>query len=146
MLFRSVSQSRYVVIRAGDTTLANNVDGNVSIRSGEGGDSAIAGNVQIITPSSGPGGGGTWTFDGNGLLTLPGGDVAIGFQYGSQAILSNTSFGVATQGANVTTFMNWSDDVANTSVMAAIYVNAPNATPGDIHIRTGGIGNANVVS
>jgi hypothetical protein len=28
--------------------------------------------------------------------------------------------------------------------MAAIYLNAPNANPGDIHIRTGNVGNANI--
>jgi hypothetical protein len=96
------------------------------------------GNATITTNGSS-----TWTFDGNGLLTLPGGYTKIGAQYGSEAILaSNASFGVATQG-NATTYMNWSDDVANTSVMAAIYVNAPNATPGDIHIRTGNIGTPN---
>lgn len=134
----------YVDIQAGDTNLEGTNGGNVSIRSGTGGANALAGNVEIIIPYSGPGGGGTWTFDGYGLLTLPGGYTKIGAQYGSDAILSsNVSFGVATQG-NATTYMNWSDDVANTSVMAAIYVNAPNATPGDIHIRTGGIGNANV--
>ncbi len=85
-----------------------------------------------------------FVFTDTGLLTMPGGNVSIGLQYGSEAILaSNTSFGVATQGANVTTFMNWSDDVANTSVMSAIYVNAPNANPGDIHFRVGNVGSPN---
>ena len=97
------------------------------------------GNVTITANASN-----TWTFGDDGLITLPGGYTKIGAQYGSDAILSsNVSFGVATQG-NATTYMNWSDDVANTSVMAAIYVNAPNANPGDIHFRTGGIGNANI--
>ena len=85
-----------------------------------------------------------FVFTDTGLLTMPGGNVSIGLQYGSEAILaSNTSFGVATQGANVTTFINWSDDVANTSVMSAIYVNAPNANPGDIHFRVGNVGSPN---
>lgn len=87
----------------------------------------------------------SFVFGNDGLFILPSGNTKIGFQYGSDAILtSNSNFGVATQGANVTTFMNWSDDVANTSVLSAIYVNAPNANPGDVHIRTGNIGSPHV--
>jgi hypothetical protein len=88
--------------------------------------------------------GGIWNFGEDGLLTLPGGYVKIGAQYGSDAILSsNVSFGVATQG-NATTFINWSDDVANTSMLAAIYVNDPTGNAGNISVRTGNVGNANV--
>ena len=84
-----------------------------------------------------------WIFDTTGLLTLPGGSTKIGNQYGAEAILSNVSFGVATQG-NTTTFINWSDDIANTSLVTAIYLNAPNANPGDIHIRTGAVASPNI--
>jgi len=88
--------------------------------------------------------GGVWNFGEDGLLTLPGGNTKIGLQYGSEAILaSNTSFGVATQG-NGTTFINWSDDVSNTSMLAAIYVNDPSGNAGNISVRTGSVGNANV--
>lgn len=140
-------------LAGGQSGTAGNDGGNANLSGGygqnnggavtiTGGQSALGlanyGNVNINSGAS------TWTFDNSGLLSLPGGYVKIGAQYGSDAILSsNVSFGVATQG-NATTYMNWSDDVANTSVMAAIYLNAPNATPGDIHIRTGGIGNANI--
>lgn len=85
----------------------------------------------------------SWLFNNNGILTLPGGAVAIGSQYGSEAILAtDTSFGVATQGG-ATTYLNWSDNVANTSVLAAIYVNSPGATAGNIQIRTGNVGSPN---
>ena len=85
-----------------------------------------------------------FVFTDTGLLTMPGGNVSIGLQYGSEAILANnTSFGVATQG-NATTFINWSDDVSNTSMLAAIYVNDPTGNAGNITVRTGNVGNANV--
>jgi len=105
---------------------------------------ANTGNI-VVNSNDSVGNSAQWIFGTDGLLTLPSGNVAIGLQYGSEAILaSNTNFGVATQGANVTTFINWSDDVANTSLISALYVNAPSANAGDIHIRTGGIGNANI--
>jgi hypothetical protein len=99
----------------------------------------VDGNVTITANSTS-----IWTFGTDGLLTLPSGNVAIGLQYGSEAILANnTSFGVATQG-NGTTFINWSDDVSNTSMLAAIYVNDPTGNAGNISLRTGSVGNANV--
>lgn len=135
----------YVDILAGDTTLEGTNGGNVSIRSGTGGANALAGNVQIITPSSGPGGGGTWTFDGNGLLTLPGGDVQIGTQYGSPSILaSNVAFGIVSQGSSGMSALQWNDDVSNVSQISSIYINDPTGNVGDIQVRTGPAGNANV--
>jgi len=130
-----------------------NQGGNIALTGGYGGNNG--GEVRLTGGSAGTGipgygnvvlvsGASTWTFDNGGLLSLPGGNTKIGLQYGTEAILaSNTSFGVATQGANVTTFINWSDDVSNTSQLSAIYVNAPNANPGDIHFRTGNVGSPN---
>ena len=86
-----------------------------------------------------------WQFGDDGLLTLPGGNVQIGNQFGSQAILAtDEAFGVVSQGANAFTLLQWSDSVSNTSQLSGIYVNAPLAVPGDIHIRTGDVLNPNV--
>ena len=61
-----------VSITAGLTT-QEGVDGsNVVISSGQAGPNALAGYVDIFTPASANGFGGTWRFDGNGKLTFPG--------------------------------------------------------------------------
>jgi hypothetical protein len=40
--------------------------------------------------------------------------------------------------------LQWSDDISNTSQLSAIYVNAPFANAGDIHIGTGNVSSPNV--
>jgi len=131
------------VLAGNGTWVAQSGGGNASLPLANGSSNiniaTANGNVTITANASN-----TWTFGDDGLITLPGGYTKIGAQYGSDAILSsNVSFGVATQG-NATTYMNWSDDVANTSVMAAIYVNDPTGNAGNISVRTGNVGNANV--
>jgi hypothetical protein len=86
-----------------------------------------------------------WRFDGNGLLTLPGSNVTIGSVLGGDAILSNNvPFGVISQGNSGATVVQWSDDISNTSLVSAVYVNGPFGNVGDIQIRTGNVSNANV--
>jgi hypothetical protein len=60
-----------VTINAGDTTSNGDPGGSIILRSGDAGANALAGQVQIIIPSSDEGNGGTWTFDGNGIIQLP---------------------------------------------------------------------------
>ena len=86
----------------------------------------------------------TWQFDETGLLTLPSGNVTIGSQFGAQAIISNNEpFGVVSQG-NAGTILQWMDDISNTSVLSAVYINAPGGNVGDIQLRTGDISSPNV--
>ena len=88
----------------------------------------------------------TWTFGDDGLLTLPGGNVQLGNQYGAQAILAiNEPFGVVSQGNVGYTVIQWIDDIGNTNALSAISINGPGGNTGDITVTTGGIGaNANV--
>ena len=60
-----------VTINAGDTTSNGDSGGSIILRSGDAGANALAGQVQIIIPSSDEGNGGTWTFNGSGILELP---------------------------------------------------------------------------
>jgi hypothetical protein len=60
-----------VTINAGDTTSNGDSGGSIILRSGAAGANALAGQVQIIVPSSDEGSGGTWTFDGAGIIQLP---------------------------------------------------------------------------
>jgi hypothetical protein len=60
-----------VTINAGDTTSNGDSGGSIILRSGDAGANALAGQVQIIIPSSDEGNGGTWTFDGEGIIQLP---------------------------------------------------------------------------
>jgi hypothetical protein len=86
----------------------------------------------------------TWQFDETGLLTLPSGNVTIGSQFGAQAILSNNEpFGVVSQG-NAGTVLQWMDDISNTSLLSAVYINSPGANVGDIQVRAGDISSPNV--
>jgi len=61
-----------VSITAGLTRQEGVNGSNVVISSGQAGPNALAGNVEIFTPASANGFGGTWRFDGNGKLTFPG--------------------------------------------------------------------------
>jgi hypothetical protein len=113
--------------------------------------SHITGNVEYIWIQNQQGAGvristtgNNWDFDDNGLLTLPGGNVVIGSQYGSPAILANNGpFGVVTQGTTGTTFLQWNDNVANTSQISGVYLNSPAGNLGEIQITTGNIGSVN---
>jgi hypothetical protein len=60
-----------VTINAGDTTSNGDSGGSIILRSGDAGANALAGQVQIIIPSSDEGNGGAWLFDGNGIIQLP---------------------------------------------------------------------------
>ena len=113
----------YVDIYAGATTLANSIGGNVSIRSGVGGGDAIAGNVQIITPASGLGSGGTWTFDGNGNLLLAGGNSVI------QSVPNNAGDSSGLSTLNLIPDSSTGDDR---------YIIIDPTGPSHIHIRAGG--------
>lgn len=113
--------------------------------------SHITGNVEYIWIQNQQGAGvristtgNNWDFDDNGSLTLPGGNVVIGSQYGSPAILANNEpFGVVTQGTTGTTFLQWNDNVANTSQISGVYLNSPAGNLGEIQITTGNIGSVN---
>jgi hypothetical protein len=87
-----------------------------------------------------------WQFGNDGLLTLPGGNVQIGSQYGAQAILAtNEAFGVVSQGNVGYTVIQWIDDVGNANALSSITINGPGGNTGDIILTTGGIGaNSNV--
>jgi hypothetical protein len=60
-----------VTINAGDSTGNGDPGGDIILRSGDAGANALAGQVQIIVPSSDEGNGGTWTFNGSGIIQLP---------------------------------------------------------------------------
>jgi hypothetical protein len=60
-----------VTINAGDSTGNGDSGGSIILRSGDAGANALAGQVQIIIPSSDEGNGGTWIFDGEGIIQLP---------------------------------------------------------------------------
>ncbi len=62
-----------VFIEAGDSTGNGLVGGSIFLVTGTAGANAEAGDLQIQVPSSDSGPGGTWRFDGQGVLELPGG-------------------------------------------------------------------------
>ena len=76
-----------VTINAGDSTGNGEPGGDVTINAGLAGANALAGRVQINIPSSANGNGGTWTFDGNGNLTLPANTFAVNYANGTQVPL-----------------------------------------------------------
>jgi hypothetical protein len=83
----------YVEIIAGGSTQEGINGASVTISSGVSGPNALAGSVEISTPISANGPGGTWTFDGNGILTLPDGAIidTIGNNFEVRAI-ENVNF------------------------------------------------------
>jgi len=94
-----------VSINAGDSTGSGQTGGDIFLTTGLGGGNALAGRVQIITPSSATANGGTWTFDGNGNLTLPANTFAVNYANGSQVPIGGgsgftTPYTVATFVAN----------------------------------------------
>ena len=134
------AQGGYVDIYAGQTTLANGVGGNVSIRSGTAADgNGVAGNVQIITPISATANGGTWTFDGNGNLTLPSNTFAVNYANGTPVSLGGGNTGnvtfdnVTVQGVNGLNLSAGSDFTAN---LAYLQVRAGDVAS-HIHLDTG---------
>lgn len=60
-----------VTINAGDSTGNGDPGGSIILRSGDAGANALAGQIQLIISSSDVGPGGTWTFDGEGIIQLP---------------------------------------------------------------------------
>jgi filamentous hemagglutinin len=60
-----------VTINAGDTTSNGDPGGSIILRSGDAGANALAGQIQLIISSSDNGDGGTWIFDGAGIIQLP---------------------------------------------------------------------------
>ena len=60
-----------VTINAGDSTGNGDSGGSIILRSGDAGANALAGQIQLIISSSDNGAGGTWTFDGAGIIQLP---------------------------------------------------------------------------
>jgi hypothetical protein len=60
-----------VTINAGDSTGNGDPGGSIILRSGDAGANALAGQIQLIISSSDNGDGGTWIFDGNGIIQLP---------------------------------------------------------------------------
>jgi hypothetical protein len=88
----------------------------------------------------------TWTFDGAGALTLPGGNTRIGNVFGSGAIVGNTDTSVAilVQGQSGIGGIQWfdnPDNIGSTSTqvqVATVVVNSPLAsTTGTVQILTG---------
>ena len=67
------AQGGDIVIDAGDSTGNGQTGGEIFISSGQAGANGLAGRVQISTPVSDSGPGGTWIFDGMGVLEFPGG-------------------------------------------------------------------------
>ena len=60
-----------VTINAGDSTGNGDPGGSIILRSGDAGANALAGQIQLIISSSDNGDGGTWIFDGAGIIQLP---------------------------------------------------------------------------
>jgi hypothetical protein len=60
-----------VTIEAGDSTGNGDPGGSIILRSGDAGANALAGQIQLIISGGDVGPGGTWTFDGNGIIQLP---------------------------------------------------------------------------
>jgi hypothetical protein len=69
-IFRG-SDGGFVTINAGDSTGNGEPGGSIILRSGDAGANALAGQIQLIISSSDNGDGGTWTFDGAGIIQLP---------------------------------------------------------------------------
>jgi hypothetical protein len=67
------AQGGSIYIDAGDSTGNGVVGGSIYLSTGLAGPNAEAGDLQIQVPSSDSGPGGTWRFDGQGVLELPGG-------------------------------------------------------------------------
>jgi len=87
----------------------------------------------------------TWTFDGDGLLTLPSGNTRIGSfdGGGSDSILASTGtiFGIIAQGAMGTAGLQWIEDISSigstSTRTAGIAVNPFGGTTGTVQIVTG---------
>jgi hypothetical protein len=60
-----------VYINAGDSTGNGDPGGSIILTAGDAGANALAGQIQLIIPGGDVGAGGTWTFDGNGIIQLP---------------------------------------------------------------------------
>jgi hypothetical protein len=60
-----------VTINAGDTTSNGDPGGSIILRSGDAGANALAGQIQLIISGGDVGPGGTWIFDGEGIIQLP---------------------------------------------------------------------------
>jgi hypothetical protein len=84
-----------------------------------------------------------WTFDTNGVLTFPGGDMSIGNSNGSEGIFgsANAQIGILSQGSSGAATLQWIDDPEDPTAVAAVVVNSLFANIGDIQIVTGNIGN-----
>jgi hypothetical protein len=131
-----------VSINAGDSTGSGQTGGDIFLTTGLGGGNALAGRVQIITPSSATANGGTWTFDGNGNLTLPANTFAVNYANGTQVSIGggsgntgNVTFdGVAVQGSSAQLFL--SPDPDFTANLAYVRVRAGDV-PSHIHMDTG---------
>jgi hypothetical protein len=60
-----------VYIEAGDSTGNGDPGGSIILTAGTAGANALAGQIQLIIPGGDVGAGGTWTFDGEGIIQLP---------------------------------------------------------------------------
>ena len=60
-----------VTINAGDSTGNGDPGGSIILRSGDAGANALAGQIQLIISGGDVGPGGTWIFDGEGIIQLP---------------------------------------------------------------------------
>jgi hypothetical protein len=60
-----------VTINAGDSTGNGEPGGSIILRSGDAGANALAGQIQLIISGGDVGPGGTWIFDGEGIIQLP---------------------------------------------------------------------------
>lgn len=85
----------YIYLTAGNSTNQNTSGGDVRLTSGQGGPNGYAGNIDLITPESDLGAGGTWRFSADGILTTPG-DVNIegGITLSQTSITGNRDFNV----------------------------------------------------
>ena len=131
----------YVTITAGTSTQEGVKGADVTINSGQGGPNALAGNVVISTPSSANGPGGTWIFDGNGNLTLPGNTFAVNYANGTQVQIGgsgntgNVTFdNITVQGDN--NGLNLSAGPDFTANLAYLQVRAGDVAS-HIHLDTG---------
>jgi len=93
-----------------------------------------------------------WTFDSNGSLTFPNGNITIASNIGgsgTDAMLgsANAAVGIIAQGESGSVGLQWNDtgvDVELGSNIAGVVVNSPaGSTPGTVQIVTGVIGSQN---
>ena len=85
----------------------------------------------------------TWTFNNDGELTFPSGNMTMGNLDGSEGIRGNTNtqIGILSQGTGGSATLQWVDDVEDATAVAAVVVNSLfDANTGSVQIITGNVG------